>query len=391
MNKPFDIGEYRTRVQKTKDRMADAGFDTLLCADTANINYLTGYDGWSFYTPQVAVVALELDDPLCIVRGIDYGGARVTAFMDESHLYGYPDDYVQSTERHPWDFIVGVLKERGLDRGRIAVEKDSYFYTAASHEALTKGVERAETVDAGHLVNWVRVIKSPQEIAYMSDAAKLVEKTMQAAYDTIAPGVRQCDAAAAINHAHYAGTPEFGGDYASIVPMMPSGPGTSTPHLTWTSQPFNSGEATILELAGCRNRYHCPMARTLHLGPPPAKLADTSKVVMEGLAAALETVRPGVTCEEVVDAWNAVINRHGVVKDSRMGYSTGLNYPPDWGEHTLSLRAGDRMVLQPDMTIHMIPGIWMDDWGVEISECFRVTEAGVESFCDFPRELYVKT
>jgi len=391
MNRPFDVEEYRARVLTTKGRMADAGFDTLLAADTANINYLTGYDGWSFYTPQVAVVFLALDDPLCIVRGIDYGGARVTAFMGDDQLYGYPDDYVQSTERHPWDFIVGVLKDRGLDRGRIAVEKDSYYYTAASHEALATGLEQADIVDAGHLVNWVRVIKSTQEIAYMTDAARLVENTMQAAYEAIAPGVRQCDAAAEINHAHYSGTPEFGGDYPSIVPMMPSGPGTSTPHLTWTSQPFNNGEATILELAGCRNRYHCPMARTLHLGPPPAKLADTSKVVMEGLAAALDAVRPGVRCEEVVAAWNAVINRHGVVKDSRMGYSTGLNYPPDWGEHTLSLRAGDRTVLQPDMTIHMIPGIWMDDWGVEISECFRVTETGAETFCDFPRELYVKT
>ena len=73
-----------------------------------------------------------------------------------------------------------------------------------------------------------------------------------------------------------------------------------------------------------------------------------------------------------------------------MGYSTGLNYPPDWGEHTLSLRAGDTTELQPNMTIHMIPGIWQDDWGVEISECFRVTETGAEPFCDVPQALIVK-
>jgi ectoine hydrolase len=68
----------------------------------------------------------------------------------------------------------------------------------------------------------------------------------------------------------------------------------------------------------------------------------------------------------------------------------GLNYPPDWGEHTASLRPGDKTVLQPNMTFHMIPGIWLSDCGVDISESFRVTENGVETFTNYPRKLLVK-
>ncbi len=69
----------------------------------------------------------------------------------------------------------------------------------------------------------------------------------------------------------------------------------------------------------------------------------------------------------------------------------GLNYPPDWGgEHTASLRPGDKTVLKPNMTFHMIPGIWLDDCGVDISESFRVTEEGYEAFTGFPRKLLVK-
>jgi ectoine hydrolase len=119
-------------------------------------------------------------------------------------------------------------------------------------------------------------------------------------------------------------------------------------------------------------------------------LADTAEVVVEGLNAALDFAKPGVTCEEVEEVWRQTIDRHGIVKDSRIGYSTGLNYPPDWGEHTLSLRPGDKTVLRPNMTIHLIPGIWKDDWGVEISECFHVTETGAEPFCSTPRRLFVK-
>ena len=387
---PFETSEYLKRIDNTKRHMAKAGLDILLAADTANMNYLTGYDGWSFYTPQLVVVGLELDEPICIVRGIDRGGARVTTFLNDANIVGYPDDYVQSTERHAMHFMADELKRRGLDTGVIGVEMDSYFYTAACHAALVRSLPDATFRDATLLVNWIRVIKSEREIEFMTQAARLIEKTMQAGIDAIEPGVRQCDAAAAIDHAHYSGTAEYGGEYTSFVPMLPTGVGTSTPHLTWNSEPFKTGEATILELAGCRNRYHCPMARTMHLGPPPQKLSDTAEVVVEGVNITLDAIKPGMTCDEVAAVWNGVISKHGLVKESRMGYSTGLNYPPDWGEHTLSLRTGDKTVLEPNMTIHLMPGIWMDDWGIEISECFRVTENGAKTFCNFPRKLFVK-
>ena len=131
------------------------------------------------------------------------------------------------------------------------------------------------------------------------------------------------------------------------------------------------------------------MARTVYLGTPPPKVADTAAVVVEGLNAALDAAKPGAACEEVEAVWRRTIARHGIVKDSRIGYSAGLNYPPDWGEHTLSLRPGDTTVLEPNMTIHMIPGVWFDDWGIEISECFRVTETDSETLATFPRKPFV--
>jgi Xaa-Pro aminopeptidase len=132
------------------------------------------------------------------------------------------------------------------------------------------------------------------------------------------------------------------------------------------------------------------MARTLFLGDPPQRLRDTEQVVLEGLQAALDAATPGASAEAVEAAWRSVASRQGVTKESRIGYSVGLNYPPDWGEHTISLRPGDRTELEPNMTLHLILGIWADDWGIEISECFQVTEGGAKPFCRFPRELVVK-
>lgn len=386
----FDKQEYLDRIENTKLRMMQFGLDVLLVSDPANMNYLTGYDGWSFYTPQVVVVALAQDEPICVVRGIDLNGAKVTTFLDENSLIGYPDDYVQNKRKHPMDFVAEVLEARGLSRGTIGLEMDAYFFTAACAEALRQSLPNATFKNAYTLVNWIRMIKSPQELEYMRQAARILESVMSVAVDVISPDMRQCDAAAEILAAQARGTTEFGGDYTAIVPMLPSGVGTATPHLTWTDKPFSTGEATILELAGCRMRYHCPQARTIFLGTPPQKLTDTAKVVVEGLDAVIGTARPGLTCEEVEGVWRGVIAKAGIVKESRIGYSCGLNYPPDWGEHTISLRPGDKTVLQPDMTIHVIPGIWQDDWGIEISECVHLTDKGAAPLARTPRELIVK-
>ena len=74
----------------------------------------------------------------------------------------------------------------------------------------------------------------------------------------------------------------------------------------------------------------------------------------------------------------------------RFGYGVGIGYPPTWGELTASLRAGDETVLEPGMTFHCIPALWLETTGMVISESFAVTETGAECFADYPRRLFVK-
>lgn len=387
---PFPRADFDRRLQATRDRMARAGLDLLVVTDPANMNYLTGYDGWSFYVPQLLLLHLEEAAPWWIGRQQDVRAAMATTWLADARIHGYPDHYVQADGRHPMDFVADFIAARPWRRAVIGVEKDACYFTAASLEALQRRLPDATFPDATLLVNQVRAVKTEPELACLRQAARIAERAMQAAYDAILPGVRQCDAAAAILAAQTTGTDGFGGEFTAICPLLPTGTGTGTPHLTWTDAPFRRGEATIIELAGVRRRYHCPMARTVHLGPPPARLADTAAVVLEGMAAALDTARPGATAEEVERAWRTVIARHGLAKESRIGYSIGIGYPPDWGEHTISLRPGDRTVLVPNHCFHMILGLWMDGWGLEISEAFRVTDGAPECFASFDRPLFVK-
>ncbi|MFO7990191.1 MAG: M24 family metallopeptidase [Desulfotignum sp.] len=386
----FSRAEYLDRIQRTKSAMTDRGMDLLVVCDPANMNYLTGYDGWSFYVPQAVLVIDDQEEPVWIGRNMDRNGAMHTAFIHPDHMIGYPDDYVQSDIRHPMNFVGDVIKQKGWGNKTIGVETDAYYYTARCDAELKKTLGKDVLANGNLLVNWVRIIKSEAEIALMSQAGKIAEKVMATALEHLVPGRRECDAVAAVLQAQASGTPDFGGDYPAIVPMMPTGEKTSAPHLTWTDEPYQANQAVNLELAGCRHRYHCPIARTAFLGPnPPQKLSDLADITVEGLNLTLDTIQPGMTGEDVERVWRKHIAKKGFEKESRIGYSMGLNYPPDWGEHTASLRPGDKTVLAPGMTFHMILGMWMDNFGFECSESFQVTQTGAGTFADFERKLFV--
>ena len=51
---------------------------------------------------------------------------------------------------------------------------------------------------------------------------------------------------------------------------------------------------------------------------------------------------------------------------------------------------GDKTVMEEDMTFHCIPAIWLDDYGIVISESFAVGKIGAECFADYPRILFSK-
>ncbi len=386
----FSTNEYLDRIANVKSAMQAKGIEILVICDPANMNYLTGYDGWSFYVPQAVLVIDDQTEPVWIGRMMDLNGARHTAFLKKENMIGYPEDHIQTAVKHPMNFVADFIKEKGWGGKNVGVENDAYYYTARSDAELKKTLGRDTLLDGNLLVNWVRLIKSDAEIQLMKQAGKIAENVMATAIKNLAPGVRECDAVAAVYHSQMAGTKDFGGDYPAIVPMMPTGEKTSAPHLTWTDEPYKSGQAVNLELAACRHRYHCPIARTAFIGPnPPKKLQTLADITVEGLNLTLSAIKPGMQAQDVEQVWRHHIAKKGFEKESRIGYPTGLNYPPDWGEHTASLRPGDTTILKPNMTFHMILGMWMDNYGFECSETFRVTDTGAKTFARFDRKLFI--
>jgi len=389
-NAPFSQAEYDRRIAATRRAMEAAGIDVLFVTDPSNQAWLTGYDGWSFYVHQGVILGLE-GAPVWWGRMMDMFGGRRTCWMDAADVIGYGDHFVQSTVYHPMQDLGEQLRARGFGAARIGVEMENYYYSAKAHQVLKEALPGATLIDATALVNWQRLVKSDEEIGFIRKAARISEHIVRTAIDKARPGLRKNDLVADIMHAGIAGVGDDWGDYPAIVPLTPSGLDATAAHLTWNGDPMREGEATFFELSGCYRRYHAPLCRTVFLGKPTDDMRRAETAQIEGIAAGLAAARAGNRTADIAQAVLDVLTKHGISREGRMGYPIGLSYPPDWGERTASIRTEDDTILQPGMTFHFMPALWMDTWGLETTETILIREDGpAEALCDVPRKLFVK-
>lgn len=391
---PFSMAEYADRLAKVRAAMEAAGVEVLFTCDPSNMAWLTGYDGWSFYVHQGVLVGPR-GGPVFWGRKMDTIGAQRTCYMPHTDMVPYSDDWVMSAERHPMTHLAALIAERGWGGLSLGVEMENYYYSARAH-AVLGDAHGGPVRDATNLVNWCRAVKSTAELGFMRRAARIVERMHATAREVTAPGMRKNDVVAEIQRVAIQGAEDdagsFGGDYPAIVPLTPTGKDASAAHLTWDDRVLERGAGTFFEIAGVYRRYHCPLCRTIYLGDPPADMRAAEDAVIEGIEAGLSQARPGHTAGDVARAFYRVLERRGIERDGRCGYPIGLSYPPDWGERTFSIRQSDTTELAPNMTFHFMPALWMEDWGLEITETVAVRADGPpECLADVPRALVVKS
>ena len=388
MAPPFMKSEYDDRLARVRRAMAARGLDALVIGDPANINWLTGYDAWSFYTPQMMLVDMH-DGPFWMGREMDAGAAKFTSYLTEAQIVAYPEPLVQRTDTHPSAFLADWIRDHGFAAAHIGYESDVYYLSPRALSVLQAGLPDATWRDADLLVNWVRLVKSDAEISMMQMAAKIAERAMQTAWDGARPGVRQCDLMADIVAAQIRGTDDYGGDLTAVHPLILAGEAAATAHPMWTDAVLEDGQTIAFELGGCRKRYNVGLARTIHIGTPPQKLQDTAKAVEEGMQAVTDSLHAGAITGDVHAAWQRVLDRYGLEKKSRIGYSIGVAYAPDWGEHTLSFRPQETVVVPENAVVHIILGMWMAGWGMELSETLHVQKGGCQRLANFPQHVHL--
>ncbi|WP_210184076.1 hypothetical protein [Bradyrhizobium centrolobii] len=96
------------------------------------MNYLTGYDAYSYYVPQFVIVSLKHRQPVWIGRFMDRVSAVMTSYLDDQNIHAYEDKYVHSAALSAFDVIAETVKDLGGERPCIGVELGGYYYSEGS-------------------------------------------------------------------------------------------------------------------------------------------------------------------------------------------------------------------------------------------------------------------
>ncbi|MEM7222550.1 MAG: Xaa-Pro peptidase family protein [Pseudomonadota bacterium] len=374
----FEPEELQGRQAQARAALDAAGHDLLIVTSPENIFWLTGQQTPGYYTFQALFFPSQAE-PFFLIRQLEALNCQANSYIEDVTTYQDDETPAQAT--------VALARERGFGDSRIAIEKRGWFLTVALYEELRGAF--AKIGNGSDIIERLRQIKSPSEIANLERAATYVDAGMRAAIDRLQVGATENDLVAAMFQASVAA----GSEYFGMEPLVSVGPRSGVPHGTWRRRPLAAGDPAFLELAAVHNRYHAALMRSAWIGKPPDRARRMYDTCLEALEAAIEALKPGARCSEVHAACQAVIDRNGFTDGfrKRTGYSTGISFAPDWGEgNVLSLFRGVDQVLEPGMAFHMPPAL--RDYGVftvGVSETAIVTESGCRTLGAVPRDMIV--
>ena len=372
----FTQDEFESRIAAARRVLQAKQYDVLIVTGPENIFYLTGQQTPGYYAFQCLVLPVE-GDPIMMLRQLELRNYQQNTFNEAYEVY--------QDDAQPAQVLCDLLTKRGLHGHRIAIEKRGWFLPIAFYDQLRALV--GEVADGTGIIEGLRMVKSPAEIAAIERAAEVTDIGLRAGIAAVAEGVSENHVVAQM----MAAAIDAGSEYMGMEPLVSSGPRSGIPHATWRRRRLRRGDAMFLEMAGCYNRYHAALMRTAWIGKPPPLARRMMDTCLEALAAAIEAVRPGNSCEAVHVACQRVIDRYGFTDNfrKRTGYSIGISFAPDWGEGNIfSLYKGVDLELRPGMVMHIPPAL--RDYGkftVGVSETVIVTETGSRTLSRIDRGL----
>lgn len=342
---PFPPEEFEKRLAQVRWQMNARNLQALLITKPENIYYLCGLDHQGFFAYHGLVVGP--DGPLTLVtRRMEQ--VTIVDHIPQVEFVGHTDS------EDPAAVTADVLRNRGHNRDRIGIETDSHACTPARYEAILRNLPNAEWVDTTWLVDELRLVKSPLEVAHLREAAKVSDAMIEAALDTARPGVNEKEVAAEVHRAMILA----GGENPGFTPFIRPTPRLNQEHTTWRDRELREGEALFLEMAGCVRRYHAPLGRLIHFGTPPAGTDRIRSVCADAFDAVVDAIKPDTTAAQVYKAWQDVVDAAGLPHYRRhhCGYLVGLAFPPSWtgGSTVVGLRHDSDLVLQPGMAFHIL-------------------------------------
>lgn len=343
--------EKMVKLQKLRQQFQDHGLDAILIASPINRRYISGFTG----TAGVAIISEN--DALFITdfRYTEQAAAQAKGFEIIEHKQGLESEIKKQLN--------------ALQVKRVGFEKDHTTY--GQYETYKKAFD-VELLPVSGLVESLRTIKSPEELAVMKQAAKIADDAFTHIQSYIKPGVKEIEIANEL---------EFfmrrnGATSSSFDTIVASGYRSAMPHGVASEKEIQFGELVTLDYGALYNGYCSDITRTVAVGEVSDELRKIYDIVLEANIRGVNEIKAGMTGKEA-DA----ITRDYI---KEMGY--GVNFGHSTG-HGLGMEVHEaprlshlsKETLKPGMVVTVEPGIYVAGLGgCRIEDDIVITEEGNE-------------
>jgi Xaa-Pro aminopeptidase len=378
----FPVAEYEARLRELRQAMAQQGFDLLMLSEPAELCYLTGYT--TFEVSVQCVLLVSEQQCVLFVPAIEIGPAVYLSRVDR--VIGYA-----------WESPTTVARQIGTEIDRLTSRSAPVIGAGLWRGSLRPGLlaaleqtcESARFADVGDLVDRLRLVKSPAELAYLGESAAITEAGLDAAAATVRSGVVDHE----IAQAGAAAMLGAGSEFMSMQPIVTTGFRSGIIHTSHAGYRVEPGDVVFTEFGAVRHRYTAPMMRTAVVGDASAGVREFHAVCLDVLAAVMAEARSGATFDAAARAGERAL---APLADQAFfsgvyGYPVGVQFPPSWVAGSHFIARGSDMIFADDMVFHLPiclrkPG----EWGVGFSETIRVTPAGGERITANDLRLHVR-
>ena len=362
---PISVEERQARIEKARRLMVENGLDAIFCEAGTGLLYFTGVEWWRSERMLGAVIPARGE------LGYVCAGFEEERFR-EKLLFG-DDVRPWEEDESPYLRVAQILRDRGIDRGRIGIEEQTRFFVL---DGIREQAPHAGLVSADPVTIPCRSVKSPAEIALMQRANEITAAAYQACFPLLREGMSQREFQDLSAAAHKAM-----GVQGSIGVQF--GASTAFPHGSKELTYLREGDVVLGDSVCSVQGYHSDISRTIVFGQPTQRQRDIWQLEHEAQAAAFRAAQVGVPFEDVDAAARKVITDAGFGPDyqvpglpHRTGHGIGLDIH-EWH----NVVRGNKTPLAPGMCFSDEPMIAIyGEFGVRIEDCIYMTDQGPRFF-----------
>ena len=378
----FDRAEFEARIAKARGLLRERDLSALLIFAPESHYYLTGYDSTGYLFFQAALLCADDEPVVLLTRRPDLQQARETSVITDIRIW------YNAAEANPALELRAILEEKGLAGQRVGIELETYGLTGAAHEQVRRAMAGwCQLEDASDLVRGLRAVKSPAEIAYVRQSARLADNALLAMLEASKPGVLDTT----ITAAGLSVILEGGGDVPPAGPLVNAGSRALYGRSVCGAHRIGDVDQVTIEFAASFHRYTACLMRTAVVGRSSPYQEEMFTIATEALAAMTEAARPGRPLGEIDDAHRRVFDAagHRLNRYSACGYSLGATYRPSWMDVPPMLYSGNRAPARLGMVLFLHAMLPDTERGLAMSAGYTVllTNTGCEILSQAPLEF----